>query len=102
MQQDVPVEVLLTTIQECQRNLEKFERVLNVVAPNDMDQFDALKDLRMRCADSLYTINKANRLTQALFASLSKPEDPCTSIEDAIARVGALKDQVVQLAGAGG
>lgn len=61
MREFLPVEVILKTIQECDPNLERMIRVLYVVSPLDMDQINALKGLRLRCADSIHTINLWNR-----------------------------------------
>ena len=36
-------------------------RIVGTVSPLDMDQIDALKDLRFRCTDSIHTINLWNR-----------------------------------------
>lgn len=61
MREVLPVELILQTIQECDRSLEKMARVVGVVSPHDMDQIEALRDLRLRCADSIHTINLWSR-----------------------------------------
>lgn len=57
MREVLPVEVILKTLKECDRSLERMMRVVGVVSPLDMDQIDALKELRFRCVDSIHTIN---------------------------------------------
>lgn len=61
MREVLPVEVILKTLQECNRSIERMIRVVGVVSPLDMDQIDALKDLRLRCTDSIHTINLWHR-----------------------------------------
>ena len=61
MRDVLPVDVILKTIQECERNLERMTQVVGVVSPLDMDQIEALRDLRLKCADSIHTINLWNR-----------------------------------------
>lgn len=63
MRKVLPVDEVLKTIRECDANLEKLARAIGVVSPLDMDQLEALRDLRLRCADSIHTIQgwKQNR-----------------------------------------
>lgn len=61
MRSVLPVDQVLKTIQECERNVERMQRVLSVASPNDMDQYEALRDLRLRCADSIHTIKLWSR-----------------------------------------
>lgn len=57
----LPVDQVLKTIQECEKNVERMQRVLSVASPNDMDQYEALRDLRLQCADSIHTIKLWSR-----------------------------------------
>lgn len=61
MNQVLPIEEVLQTLQDCQKEIERLSRVLGVVSPEDMDQHMALKALSLRCLDSVYTINLWSR-----------------------------------------
>lgn len=70
MRKVLPVDEVLKTIRECDANLEKLARAIGVVSPLDMDQLEALRDLRLRCADSIHTMQlwKRKGLPELTFA----------------------------------
>ena len=70
MRNILPVDEVLKTIRECDANLEKLARTIAVISPKDMDQLEALHHLRLRCADSIHTIQlwKRKGLPELTFA----------------------------------
>lgn len=46
------------TLRECKQSVEQLRSVLGIVAPRDMDRYEELKDLQLRCADSLHTLER--------------------------------------------
>lgn len=61
MRRVLPVDEVHKTIRDCERSVEKLVRAIGVISPLDMDQCEALRDLRIRCADSMHTIRLWHR-----------------------------------------